>query len=715
MTTTVSLTLIENIAIITIENPPVNALSHSVRAGLMTCINDAEQNKTVAAIVIHCLGKTFVAGADIAEFGKPAQAPSLPEVLTRIDGCKNPVVAALFGNVLGGGFELAMSCHYRLAVKGTKVGLPESSLGLIPGAGGTQLLPRLVGIDIALEMTTLGKAKTVEALVNAISDSKLTSELNTPLIDQLSANDTRVEQLAQQAVSFAQQLIENKQGARAVSQMAVSVPDNVSALFAKWRTTIAKKCRGQQAPQFCIDSIENSTLLPFADGVKKEREMFINCRNSAQSRAMRQAFFAERSAAKLPENITNDSQAKVSEINSVAVIGAGTMGAGIAMCFANAGINVKLLDMSQDNVERGLATISKKYQQTLSRGLITEQQLQHKLSLIEGTCQYQDLTEVDVVVEAAFETMAVKQDIFSNLDKVCKASTILATNTSYLDIDHIAQATSRPEKVIGMHFFSPANIMKLLEVVIAKHTDNSTVKTMMALGKRIGKISVAVKVCYGFVGNRMYACYGREANMLLLEGATPEQIDNAMTDWGMAMGPLAVNDMSGIDIGYKARKDNPQLNHHPLYFAAANALVEAGRLGQKSQAGFYQYDKKTGTKSVDNSVLSIFSTIAKQHGIQQRNDISAAEIQQRLIYALINEGANILAEGIATRASDIDVIWLNGYGFPRYRGGPMHYANEIGLEKVLLDIKSLQQQQGDRYWTPSPLLVELAAKSEKFN
>ena len=384
------------------------------------------------------------------------------------------------------------------------------------------------------------------------------------------------------------------------------------------------------------------------------------------------------------------------------------------MCFAKAGITVKLLEMSQENLARGLVAIEERFAQALKRGLMSDKQLTQCIDLIQGTCDYQDLANVDLVVEAAFETMAVKKEIFSSLDMVCKPSAILASNTSYLDINEIALATKRPEKVLGMHFFSPANIMKLLEIVRTKHTNDSTLKTAMDLGKRIGKISVAVNVCYGFVGNRMYACYGREANMLLLEGATPSQIDTAMQLWGMAMGPLAVNDMSGIDIAYKARKDNPELTPDPLYFCAANTMVEADRLGQKNGVGFYKYDSETKRRLDDDSVLQLFKEQANKLGVKQRKNITDEEIQNRLIFALINEGANILDEGIATRASDIDVIWLNGYGFPRYYGGPMCYANEIGLDKALGIIQGFQQQLGDRYWKPSLLLEKLVNAREKF-
>ena len=694
----------DNIAIINIDNPPVNALSHAVRQGVVDAITQAEQDENIAAIVINCQGKTFIAGADIKEFGKTPKEPHLPDVLQRINQCKKPIVAALFGSVLGGGFELALACHYRVAVKGTKVGLPEVNLGLIPGAGGTQLLPRIAGIELALTMITSGKPQKVEQLDGY------------GIVDLLiNADATNKDHLLNETISFAKELLEQNQTSKIITQqpMVLTSEQNQAAkeLCQQFRDKLAKKSRGQQAPQSAVNSIENAFTLPLKEAMAKEREYFVECRGSAQSRAMRHAFFAEKTAAKLV--ISGDTKPTPTEIKSVAVIGAGTMGGGIAMCFANAGISVTLLEMNQSNLAKGINAIAKRYQQAQARGIMTKEKVNQCMALITGTCDYEDLAQVDLVVEAAFETMQVKQQIFSQLDKVCKPDAILASNTSYLDIDEIAEATSRKEKVVGMHFFSPANIMKLLEVVATKYTDAKTLATAMTLGKKMGKISVAVKVCYGFVGNRMYACYGREANMLLLEGATPEQVDNAMVKWGMAMGPLAVNDMSGIDIGYKARQANTDRPDDPCYFAPADMLVEAGRLGQKTHAGFYQYDEKTNKRSPDELANNLIKEHAAKLGVKQRLDITDEEIQQRLIFALINEGAYILEQNIASRASDIDAIWLNGYGFPRYLGGPMCYADEIGLETVVDTIKKFQRQAGKTYWQVAPLLEQLVAQEKK--
>ena len=693
------------VAVISIENPPVNALSQAVRQGIVYCLSSAEKDNNVKAVVISCNGRTFIAGADISEFGKPALEPHLPDVLAQLDRCTKPIIAALFGTVLGGGFEVALSCHYRVALPHTKLGLPEVTLGLIPGAGGTQLLPRLAGVEVALDMITSGKPQTAKKLFDH------------GVIDVLIEEDSSAVDgsLLQQAINFAQQIIAGEKGVRRVSQMVIDDTHLPSDLFDQWRTKLAKKARGQQAPQSCINAIQNTLLLPFEEGKKREREMFIACRDSPQSTAMRHAFFAERSAGKLPEAYNKTKSTTLLTIERVGVIGAGTMGGGIAMCFANVGLSVTLLEMNEDNISCGLAGIRTRFEQALKRGLIDQTQLEQRMSLIVGTCDYEDLADVDLVVEAAFETMEVKKQIFSTLDRVCKVDAILATNTSYLDINEIAQSTSRTHKVLGMHFFSPANIMKLLEVVCADDTDEQTVKTVMALGKKLGKISVAVGVCYGFVGNRMYSCYGREANMLLLEGASPSQIDEAMKSWGMAMGPLSVNDMSGIDIAYKARQEKPLLKQDPLYFRAADLMVEAGRLGQKTGAGFYTYDSLTKKQQVDKSVLGIFANEALVQGVVQREDITAKEIQNRLVFALINEGARILSEGIAARASDIDAIWLNGYGFPRHLGGPMCYADQIGLDEVVEGIKAYQQQGNSLYWHTAELLEQLIVNGEKLS
>ena len=603
-----------------------------------------------------------MAGADISEFGKPPLEPHLPDVLNTIEQSARPVIAALHGTVLGGGFELALSCHYRIALAGTKCGLPEVTLGLIPGAGGTQRLPRLCGVEKALEMITLGKPVAVEELLEFGVIERIVNE-----------------NVLEQAIQFSSHLV-TETGHKASFPTSQIPPPPVTnpQLFDQWRAKLARTARGQIAPQNAIQAIENLTLFSFPEALKKERELFVECRNSSQSAAMRHAFFAERQVSKLGSlNV----ETKPLPIAKVAVIGAGTMGCGIAMCFASAGIPVRLLELKAENLQRGLKLIAERYGQSVASKRIDSQAREQCLELIQGTCLYEDLADVDLVVEAAFENLQVKREIFGRLDQVCKPSAVLASNTSYLDINAIADATTRPEKVLGMHFFSPAHKMKLLEVVRADKTDDQTLFTAMELGKRIGKIAVPVGVCYGFVGNRMYSAYGAAANQLLLEGATPEQVDRAMEEWGMAMGPFAVADLSGIDIGYKARRENPQCPSDPNFFRPADLLVEQGRLGQKTKSGFYTYIE--GKRQPDPDVVQLIVEEAQRLNIPQIK-ISSEEIQRRLISALITEGEKILQQGIAERAGDIDVIWLNGYGFPRYRGGPMYFADTCGFSQPSL-------------------------------
>jgi len=649
----------QSIGLITINNPPVNALSQAVRQGLLECLQEAESEHTIQAIVIACQGRTFVAGADITEFDAAPKPPFLFDVFYRIDQCSKPVIAALFGTALGGGFELALACHYRVAITGTKVGLPEVTLGLLPAAGGTQCLPRIGGLALSLDMMTLGKPRLALSLVEE------------GIIDRII--DTEPSAYTERVIEYSKELLNTGQGVRPVSAMPVNTTDDDKALLDQWRAKLAKKAKGQTAPQVIIDCIEDAIKLPFLDGQSNARERFLACKASSQSRAMRHAFFAERSASKL-EGLSDDIIA--GEVNRVAVIGAGTMGSAIAMCFANANIPVTLLELNKEALEAGLNRINQRYQQSVDRGRINTADLNRRMACIKTTCDYNDLADIDLVVEAAFESMEVKQTIFQQLDKVCKPEAILATNTSYLDIDTIASVLSCPEQVVGLHFFSPAERMKLLEVVRGNTTSPHTLKTAVELAKRIGKIAVVVGNGYGFVGNRMYASYGREAQNLLLEGATPAQVDKAMSDWGMAMGPFAVNDLSGIDIGYKARREHPGLPDDPCYFRPADLMVEAGRLGQKTGAGFYRYDPQTGQRESDPIAIERIRAEAIKLGVPQRESISAEHIQQRLVTALINEGRALLQQGIARRASDIDVIWLNGYGFPRFRGGPMWWADQ---------------------------------------
>lgn len=677
------------IGVIVIDNPPVNALSQAVRAGLLSAIEACEANRDCRAVVLLCAGRTFVAGADVREFGQPPSEPYLPDLLNRIEACSKPVVVALHGTALGGGFELALAGHYRIALESAKVGLPEVKLGLIPGAGGTQRLPRAAGFNTALQMATSGVPSAVAAL------------LECGAIDRVVSGDAQTLRAA--ALSYADELIAAGAVVRPLSAQTVAVSGDEQQLIAASRAALGKRARGQQAPLAALQSVANSLTMSFAEGLAAERELFLSCRSSPQSRAMRHAFFAERAVSK----VSAAAAAKPQAVTKVGVIGAGTMGSGIAMCFASAGIDVVLLELSAENLQRGLATIADRYADAVAKGRLTEAGRSTALSKVSGSCDYSDFADVDLVVEAAFESMAVKRDIFAKLDQVCKPSAILATNTSYLDVDEIAAVTQRPAQVVGMHFFSPAHVMKLLEVVNAAQTSAEALATAMAVGKQIGKIAVAVGVCYGFVGNRMYSAYGREANRLLLEGATPEQIDSAMTEWGMAMGPLSVADLSGIDIGYKARSERQPPIDDPLYFLPANRLAEAGLLGQKTGSGFYHYGD--GGKQPNPQALQLVRAAATEQAVPQRS-YSAEQISQRLLAALVNEGCRILEEGIAERASDIDVIWLNGYGFPRYRGGPMCWADEVGLDAVLATVEACAAEPGDRYWVPAKLLQTLVAQ-----
>ena len=687
----VQLTRKDGVGLVTVDNPPVNALSQAVRRGLIECMDAALAADDIRAIILACAGRTFIAGADISEFNKPPMEPHLPDVLRRLDESPKPVVA-LHGTVLGGGFETALACHYRVAKRGTRMGLPEVTLGLIPGAGGTQRLPRIVGVETALEMITSGRPRPVEELlehhgVDAITDG-----------DVLEA-----------ARNFAARLLASPQPKTLrIAERPVQEPPEHDAFFAGWRRRMEKKYRGQESPLRAIDAVENAVRLPFEEGLRKEREIFLQCRASGQARALRHAFFAERQASRT-EGL--DGKGEPVEVSTVGVVGAGTMGTGIAMCFANASVPVTLVENRSDNLDRGLTAIAGRYEKSVSQGRIDGDQAAQRRGLIRGSGDFGALQEVDLVIEAAFENLEVKREIFARLDQVCNDHAILATNTSYLDIDRIADAVAQPQRVVGMHFFSPADVMKLLEVVRAGRTDDRAVKTAMDVGRRIGKIPVPVGLCYGFAGNRMYAAYGREGQMLLLQGASPREIDAAMQAFGMAMGPMAVLDMSGLDISYKARREHPLRPDDPLFFRPADVLVEAGRLGRKTGRGFYLYDPDSGERRDDPEVTDIIRREAGALGVEQRQ-IGEEEVRERMLYALINEGAKILDEGIARCAADLDVIWLNGYGFPRYRGGPMFYAADIGLQKVLDGVNTFRERYGDRYWRPATLLEQSAARGE---
>jgi len=687
MTSPVSYELVDEIGVVTIDNPPVNALSQAVRQGIYDAIH-AAQSDASKAILILCAGRTFIAGADIREFGQPPQEPHLPDLCAEIENSSKLVVAALHGTALGGGFEVALSCHYRCAVAAARVGLPEVKLGLLPGAGGTQRTPRLAGAMAALDLITSG---------NPV-DAERAASLG--LVDHLVDGDLR-----DAALKWCRDLVAKKAPRRKTSELRVeSVSDGV---LADYRARLARRARGQVAPQKIIECVEAAMTKPFPDGMATERKKFIECMQSPQSAAMRHMFFAEREAAKV-RDLPADTPLR--SIDTVGIIGAGTMGGGIAMNFANAGMQVTLLEVSDEALSNGLQTIDRNYMGGIKRGKLTETEALERRGRITGTTNYATLADADLVIEAVFENLALKQDIFAELDTVCKQGAILATNTSYQDVNRIAAATRRPQDVIGLHFFSPAHIMKLLEVVRADKTADDVLATCMALAKKIRKTPVVSGVCYGFIGNRMLGHYAREAQLCVIEGATPEAVDTAMEQWGMAMGPLAVFDLAGLDVGYKARQGLPEDRRgDPRAFRVADALVEMGRCGQKTGAGFYRYDPDTRKRSNDPEVQALIEREASALGVDRR-DVDSGEIVDRLIFALVNEGMKVLEEGIAQRPGDIDVVYVYGYGFPAVRGGPMHYADTVGLEQVLARIREFEKRFGSENWSAAPLLERLVAE-----
>ncbi len=692
MSPVVSYEIVDNIGVISINNPPVNALSHALREGLEQAISSAQKDNS-DAIVLFCEGRTFIAGADITEFGKPPKEPGLHEVLVAIENSSKPVIAAIHGTALGGGFETALACHYRCALISAKVGLPEVKLGLLPGAGGTQRVPRVAGVKAALEMMTSG---------NPISASEA-KEMG--LVDEIIQGDLKAG-----AIAYAKELVDSNAPLTRIRDITIDPVSVEPGFFDAYRNKIGQRARGQIAPDRIVSCVEAAVNLPMDEGLKRERELFTELLHSSQSAAMRHAFFAEREAAKI-KDLPADT--KTRDIRKVAIIGGGTMGGGIAMCFANVGIPVVMVEINDEALERGLNIIRKNYSITAQKGKMTEQEVAQRLTLISGTTDYKDLADVDLVIEAVFENPDIKKEVFAKLDAACKPGAILATNTSYQNVDDIAAATKRPQDVVGMHFFSPANVMRLLEVVRGAKTADDVLATAMQIGKKIGKVGVVSRVCYGFIGNRMLTGYGRQAHMLLLDGATPTQVDAAAEEFGMAMGPLAMSDLAGLDVGYKARQARKDLPDDPRTHGIASALVEAGRLGQKSGAGYYKYDPQTRARQSDPEVETLIVQQSEKLGIQRR-EISKDEIVARLFFPLINEGALILEEGIAQRPSDIDIVYLYGYAFPVAKGGPMFYADQIGLKKVYDTICEYRDKGGEKYWQPAPLLEKLAKEGKTF-
>ncbi|WP_332771539.1 3-hydroxyacyl-CoA dehydrogenase NAD-binding domain-containing protein [Phenylobacterium sp.] len=681
------LSLEGDVAVITLNSPPVNALSAKVREGLFEGFKAAGANDAAKAIVLICEGRTFIAGADITEFGGAMAGPSLFDVQGMMENSPKPVIAAIHGTVLGGGLEVALCAHYRVAVPSAKFGLPEVNLGLLPGAGGTQRLPRVVGPERALEMMTSGRhVPAKEALAGGLADE---------LVEE--------GKLREGALAFAKKVLaENRPLTRIRDQNEkVEAARGKPEIFAEFRKANARKFRGFLAPEYNIQTIEAAVNLPFDEGLKVERKLFGELMSGPQSAAQRYSFFAERTANKIPD-VPDDTP--LIPIKKVGIIGAGTMGGGIAMNFANAGIPVVIVEQKQEPLDRGLATIRKNYERTSSRGGITAQQVEDRCALITGSLSMEDsFGDVDLVIEAVFERMDIKKDIFAKLDAICKPGAILATNTSGLNIDEIASVTKRPESVIGLHFFSPANVMKLLEIVRADHTSDSVIATSMKLAKQIGKVAVLVGVCPGFVGNRILGQRQREAQKLVMEGAMPWDVDRVLYDFGFPMGPFAMSDLAGLDIGWVKEKSNGE--------SIRDVLCEADRRGQKTGAGYYDYDENRNAKPSPFTEKVINDFIVKS-GANPRK-ISDEEILERCIYPMINEGVKILEEGKAIRASDIDVVWQNGYGWPVYRGGPMHYGDQIGPAKVLAKMQEFQAKMGDQF-KPAPLLEKLVSENKKF-
>ena len=692
----VQFTTQNDIAVITIDNPPVNALSPAVIEGLSQALDQLDQDANTRAAVIIGAGKTFVAGADIKEFGKMTAGQSrgieLPAVLNRIEACDTPIVAAIHGNAFGGGLEIALACHYRVAAPGSQLGQPEVKLGLIPGAGGTQRLPRIVGLKKGVEMCAEG---------NPISEGEA---LNLGLVDSVIKGD-----LLSGAIAFAT-TVSDRPAPRTRDRNDKPVSEaEATAIVSVARETTRKKYRHWIAQMAAIDAVEASIKLPFDQGLQLERKLFQECLFSDQSKALIHVFLGEREVAKVPDIPKG---MPIIPVASAAVVGAGTMGAGIAMVFANAGIPVLIKEADQTALDRGLSNIRKNYANSVQRGRFTQQFVDERLKLIRPTSSYEDFVQADMVVEAVFEGMALKKQVFAELDRVCKHDAILATNTSTLNIDEIASATSRPEFVIGTHFFSPANVMRLLEIVRGKETGKSVIATCMQLSKKLGKVGVLVGNCRGFVGNRMFHAYGREATFLVEEGASPESVDKALYDFGMAMGPLATGDLAGLDVGWRIRKEHRHLEKPGVRRAfAADRLCEIGRYGQKTGAGWHKYDENRRVIP-DPEVTRMIRDWAAEAGIPQR-EIPEQEIVDRCLYALVNEGARILEEGFAMRAVDIDIIYINGYGFPAYRGGPMWYADTVGLKNVYERVSEFHRIHGE-LWAPAPLLKRLAEEGRSF-
>ena len=676
-----------NVALLVVDNPPVNALSQGVRQGLVDGLAAANADDEVAAVVLVCKGRTFIAGADITEFGKPPQPPSLFDAINGLEDGPKPTIAAIHGTALGGGFEVALACHYRVAVPSARFGFPEVKLGLLPGAGGTQRLPRLVGPERALEVVTSGNMfSTTEALESGA-------------IDEIIEGD-----LVDGAVAFAEKLIADGAPLKKIRDLdeKVSAARGKPEIFAEFRRKIARKSRNFEAPELNIQCIEAAVNLPFDEGIAKERELFGKLVSGQQSAAQRYYFFAERQANKIPDVPRGTPQ---KTIESCGILGAGTMGGGISMNFANVGVPVTIVEANQANLDRGLGVIRKNYERSVKSGRMTQDDVERRMSLITGSLDFDELGGKDIVIEAVFENMDLKKEVFARLDGVAKEGAVLASNTSALDVNEIASVTERPEDVIGLHFFSPANVMRLLEIVRGEKTSKEVIATSMALGKRIGKIPVLVGVCRGFVGNRILFARGIESNQLVLEGAMPWQVDDVLYDFGFPMGPFAMSDLAGLDIGWQRETSTSS--------TIREVLCEQGRLGQKSGSGYYVYNPETRAKSPDPEVEALVLEFSERAGVERR-PVTNEEILERCLYPMVNEGAKILEEGIAIRPSDIDVVWVNGYGWPVYHGGPMFWADSVGLPEIVSRMDARKEETGGEHWEVTPLLRSLADEGKGF-
>ncbi|MEJ6743116.1 MAG: 3-hydroxyacyl-CoA dehydrogenase NAD-binding domain-containing protein [Emcibacteraceae bacterium] len=674
----------ENIAVVTIDNPPVNALSHAVRSGVSDAIQELCKDTSVKAIILICEGRTFCAGADISEFGKPPLSPSLSNLMAKMDQINKPLIAAIHGTALGGGFELALGCHYRIMIEGAKVGLPEVNLGLIPGAGGTQRLPRLIGVAAALEMITSGKP---------ISARKA---FEVGVVDRVCDNNLLVS-----ATKFAKDII-GKPFIKTSELELLASPE----IFEEFSKKILKRTRGFLAPNIAISAVRAATEKSFVEGVKFEQECFEKLIKSPESLAQRHLFFAERLATKVPD-IGKDTS--IRKIEKIAIVGGGTMGCGIAISFLTNSIPVLVLEQSAKTALLAKSNIEEIINTLFVKGRLSENQKNFTTENLTISTEYSDLSLSDLVIEAVFEDMEIKKQVFQKIQKFAKQDVVMASNTSFLDLDEIASTTSKPQDVIGLHFFSPAYIMPLLEIIRTKHTSTDVLAAALKLGKLIGKKTVVSGVCTGFIANRMSSCYGREAGLLLLEGADPEQIDNVLYKFGMPMGMFSMLDMAGIDIGVLARKNMPTESFDERAFRIHEALVASGSKGQKTNAGFYCYNGKE--KTLNPEVEALTQKYAEEYGIKRRK-ITPKEIEERCLFSLINEGFKIVEEGIAIRASDVDVVYTSAFGFPRYKGGPLHYAEHLGLDYILKRINKFAKVHGNRWWTPSSLLVSLVRENK---